>query len=165
MRYYLLVLILMGFAGSAYADARFDDLRSRALAGDAKAQNDLGFLYERGRGVPQDYQEAVYWYRLAVNKNLAEAQYNLAIAYYYGQGVRQSYAESERWFLPAAKQSHVWAQYYLGLIYAHGRGVAKNEKEAALWFGRAAEQGHAGAHSNFLAFKYDRKWRKLDGTE
>jgi TPR repeat protein len=36
--------------------------RSLAEQGDAIAQFDLGFLYEQGKGVPQDYAEAVKWY-------------------------------------------------------------------------------------------------------
>ena len=31
----------------------------------AAAQNNIAVLYEKGEGVPQDYVEAVRWYRLA----------------------------------------------------------------------------------------------------
>lgn len=34
-------------------------LRQKAEQGDANAQNTLGFCYEHGHGVPQDYSEAV----------------------------------------------------------------------------------------------------------
>ena len=37
-----------------------DALRARAEAGDAGAQNDLGFMYASGEGVPED--EDVRWY-------------------------------------------------------------------------------------------------------
>lgn len=36
-----------------------------AEQGIANAQNNLGVMYNAGRGVPQDYAEAVRWYRLA----------------------------------------------------------------------------------------------------
>ena len=36
-----------------------------ALLGMAKAQNNLGAMYQYGQGVKQDYAEAVRWYRLA----------------------------------------------------------------------------------------------------
>jgi hypothetical protein len=36
-----------------------DALRVRAEAGDADAQDNLGFMYEYGEGVPQDDAEAV----------------------------------------------------------------------------------------------------------
>jgi TPR repeat protein len=41
-------------------------LEERAEAGDADAQVDLGGMYRKSEGVPQDYKEALKWYRLAV---------------------------------------------------------------------------------------------------
>ncbi|MEK9943249.1 MAG: hypothetical protein VW771_12345 [Gammaproteobacteria bacterium] len=35
-----------------------------AEQGNAYVQFNLGVMYERGRGVPQDFKEAVKWYRL-----------------------------------------------------------------------------------------------------
>src|SRR5450759_1500494 len=37
--------------------------RTLAYQGDPVAQNYLGIMYERGHGVPQDYAEALNWYR------------------------------------------------------------------------------------------------------
>ena len=42
--------------------------RLAADQGDAKAQYSLGVMYDQGEGVPQDYAEAVKWYRLAANR-------------------------------------------------------------------------------------------------
>ena len=47
-----------------------------------------------GKGVEQDYAEAVKWYRLAAEQGTADAQNNLGYAYYYGNGVEQDYAEA-----------------------------------------------------------------------
>ncbi|MCZ6876080.1 MAG: sel1 repeat family protein, partial [bacterium] len=41
------------------------EFRPLADQGDAAAQNTLGYMYELGKGVSQDYQEALRWYRLA----------------------------------------------------------------------------------------------------
>jgi len=38
-------------------------VRVRAEQGDAEAEAKLGSAYVRGRGVPQDYNEALRWYR------------------------------------------------------------------------------------------------------
>jgi len=38
--------------------------RLAAEQGYASAQNNLGFMYAYGRGVPQDYAEAAKWYRV-----------------------------------------------------------------------------------------------------
>jgi hypothetical protein len=42
-------------------------IRPLADQGDARAQSILGLMYESGRGVPQDYAEAVKWYRKAAD--------------------------------------------------------------------------------------------------
>ena len=36
-------------------------------------------MYDNGEGVPQDYAEAVKWYRLAAEQGDARAQYNLGL--------------------------------------------------------------------------------------
>ncbi|HEM9355462.1 TPA: sel1 repeat family protein, partial [Streptococcus agalactiae] len=48
----------------------------------------LGVRYDNGRGVRQDYTQAVQWYRKAAEQGLADAQYNLGMMYANGQGVR-----------------------------------------------------------------------------
>ena len=46
-----------------------------AEQGYAPAQFNLGVMYERGRGVPQDYKEAVKWYHLSKEKGLRNFWY------------------------------------------------------------------------------------------
>ena len=43
-------------------------LRPLAEGGNSDAQHNLGVMYEKGRGVPQDYAEAVKWYRKAAKR-------------------------------------------------------------------------------------------------
>jgi len=42
-----------------------------AYQGDASAQSNLGLMYATGQGVPQDYAEAVRWYRRAADQGHA----------------------------------------------------------------------------------------------
>jgi TPR repeat protein len=42
--------------------------RQSAEQGYTTAQNNLGYLFEHGQGVPVDYSEAEKWYRLAAEK-------------------------------------------------------------------------------------------------
>ena len=63
-------------------DTEFEEAKRLAEDGDAEAQNDLGVMYGNGEGVPQDYKEAVKWYRLAAEQGVAAAQYNLGGMYY-----------------------------------------------------------------------------------
>ena len=42
--------------------------RKAAEQGVALAQYNLGFMYSKGRGVPQDYVQAHMWYNLAASR-------------------------------------------------------------------------------------------------
>ena len=61
-------------------------------------------MYAQGKGVPQDYSEAVFWYRKAAEQGFATGQDGLGYAYSHGKGVPQNYAEAARWYRKAAKQ-------------------------------------------------------------
>ncbi len=50
-----------------YATA-FREWRPLAEQGNADAQFFLGFMYDAGRGVPQDYAQAHMWYNLAASR-------------------------------------------------------------------------------------------------
>ena len=73
--------------------------RPLAEQGNAKAQFNMGLLYENGEGVPQNHAEAAGWYRKAAEQDLAEAQVNLGLLYEKGEGVPQNHAEAARWYL------------------------------------------------------------------
>ena len=85
--------------------------RARAEAGDAEAQFNLGVMYAFGRGVTQDYAQAVSWFRKAADQGYAEAQYNLGFRYAIGQGVPQDDAEAVRWYRLAADQGFALATW------------------------------------------------------
>ena len=50
-----------------------------AVAGDPQAQHNIGYLYEEGLGVTQQYDVAMDWYRRAADGGLAEANHNLGM--------------------------------------------------------------------------------------
>ncbi len=55
---------LAAYQRGDYATA-LREWRALAEQGDAKAQFNLGIMYSNGQGVPQDYAEALQWYRKA----------------------------------------------------------------------------------------------------
>ncbi|MCG8610992.1 MAG: sel1 repeat family protein, partial [Pseudomonadales bacterium] len=61
----------------------------QAQAGDAEAQAYVGEIFEKGLGVPADYQAAAVWYEKAAAQNLPRAQINLANLYEKGLGVEK----------------------------------------------------------------------------
>ena len=104
-----------------------------AEEGNAVGQNNLGLMYHNGWGVPQDYKEAVYWYRLAVEQGYAIAQYNLGLMYEKGKGVPQDDKEAARLYRLAAEQGYADAQGNLGVMYVFGKGVTKDFVYAHMW--------------------------------
>jgi len=123
-------------------------LHPLANQGTAKAQNYLGWLYEEGKGVTQDYQEAAKWYRLAAKQGYAAAQDNIGYFYHMGKGVVQDYKEAVKWYRLAAEQGDVDAQNNLGIMYAKGTGINQDYILARMWFNLAADNGDINAIEN-----------------
>ena len=90
--------------------------RARSLAerGDAQAQALLGFMYEHGRAVAQNYDAAVYWYSCAAEQGHPTAQYLLGLMYGKGHGVVRNNVLAYKWLnLAAAHTSPGLREYYL----------------------------------------------------
>ena len=107
--------------------------RKAAEQGYAKAQHNLGRLYYMGRGVQQDYAEAVKWYRKAADQGHAQAQCKLGIMYDEGHGVRQNSGEAVKWYRRSAEQGDPISQHLLAGAYHQGHGVIEDYVEAYKW--------------------------------
>lgn len=106
-------------------------------------------MYERGRGVPLDYAEALRWYRRAAMQGDTNGQANLAWMYEMGFGTLPDFHQAEYWYRRAANGGNARAQYNLGRLYHNGRGIEQDEEESQKWFRRAAESG------------YTHRWRRI----
>ena len=162
-RYFRLLAILLCLSlaplSSAFADAEEDFdrgwaaytkgdypqavkwFRKAAEQGEASAQNNLGAMYAKGEGVPQNDAQALKWYRKATEQGYAGAQYNLGFMYDKGLGVRQDDAEAVKWYRKAAEQGYAGAQNNLGYMYGLGLGVRQDYVTALMWVNLAAAQG------------------------
>ncbi len=123
-------------------------MQSEAIHGNKDEQFNLGLMYEEGRGVPQDYSEAIYWYMKAAYQGHARAQYNLGVMYQNRIGVNRHYSEAAKWYMKAADQGDARAQNNLGWLYEMGRGVPQDYSEAIKWYKKAADQGYTKAQYN-----------------
>jgi TPR repeat protein len=152
---WVVAVLLMSGAALAQTSTDPDEsaelaaLRVRANAGVAVAQLNLGNAYYNGRGVPQDYVEAVSWYRTAADQGVAGAQFYLGNAYYNGRGVPQDYVEAVSWYRAAADQGVAGAQFYLGNAYYNGRGVPQDYVEAHKWRNLAASRADVEDQKTF----------------
>ncbi len=127
---------------AADAEVKLKEFRPLAANGDARAQFELGFMYERGIGVPQDYKEAASWYRKAAEQGNASAQFYLGQMYDIGKSVPQDYQEAASWYRKSAEQGGTLAQLYLGFLYDHGQGVPVDMVQAYKWYSLAAVAGN-----------------------
>ena len=115
--------------------------RPLAERGEALAQYNLGLLYRKGRGVPQDDVQARQWYEKAAAQGQAKAQYNLGTLYLNGSGVPKDYQQALRWFRMAADQGEALAQTKIGIMYDDGQGVPHDLVQAHKWYNLAATNG------------------------
>jgi len=77
--------------------------RPLADQGVAQAQYLLATMYENGKGVAQDYREAMKWYRLAADQQAYAAPlYALGLMYAKGRGVTQDDVHAYMWYNLAA---------------------------------------------------------------
>ena len=143
MRYILLLTVVL--ASNAFAAPDFDETKAAAEQGDAVAQNNLGFMYDKGEGVPENDAEAVKWYRKAADHGYAKAQFNLGVMYDNGNGVPENDAEAVKWYRKAADHGDAEAQYNLGVMYYNGDGVPENDVRAYVWLSMAKTQGYENA--------------------
>jgi hypothetical protein len=93
-----------------YYAAALEAWRPLAQQDNAKAQLNLGLLYVKGHGVPQDYREAVWWFSEAAKQGNGQAQFYLGMLYANGHGVPKNDATAAQWYRRAASRGHKGVQ-------------------------------------------------------
>jgi len=117
--------------------------------GNPLAQLRLGDLYFHGKGVTEDENMAIFWWKKSAASGNAEAMYQIAHAYLFGNTAAKGVADPDReaatWYFQAASAGHAEAAYTLGLLFIAGKGVVEDRNEAIRWFRVAAGKGHVEA--------------------
>ncbi len=85
--------------------------RLQAKKGIPEAQYQLGLVYQLGKGVTPNPQEAFEWYLAAARQGLAEAQYVIGLMYADGTGTGSDPYEALEWLGKAALQGHSKAEF------------------------------------------------------
>ena len=78
-------------------------LRPKAMAGNASAQHNLGFMYEKGYGVARNPAMAASWYRKAADQGNPLGQLALGRLYYEGAGLQRDLVEAYKWVYLAGR--------------------------------------------------------------
>lgn len=85
-------------------ETAFKEAKTLAEQGDVGAQYNLGVMFDKGQGVPQNNNEAFKWFKKAAEKGDAGAQYNLGRMYVKGENVPQNYVQAYMWYCLSAAQ-------------------------------------------------------------
>lgn len=110
-----------------------------AEGGNARAQSVLGFMYEFGRGLPQDYVLAAKWYFRAAAQGEPHGQHLLGLLFDKGQGVPEDSIESYKWLnLAAARVGPRDRDYYIRMRNAIASkmdrySIAEGQRRARAW--------------------------------
>jgi uncharacterized protein len=76
-----------------------------AKRGNSTYQTHLGYMYETGNGVPQDYRLAAFWYSSAAEQGNVRAQHLLGMLYDRGLGLPRDHVEAHKWLNLAASRA------------------------------------------------------------
>ena len=86
------------------------DIEFLARGGEARAQYDLGLMYDQGQGVPQSDAKAREWYERAAEQGEPRALYNLGLMYLNGQGVQPDLVQAYYLISLSANRGNVHAR-------------------------------------------------------
>jgi TPR repeat protein len=121
-----------------------DAVRSKAEAGDASAEYELGRSMLGRRPTDSEFASAIPWFRRSAEQGYAPAEYM------YGGIFREGRWKDPKqlvyWWTKAAEQGDVLAQLWLGAFYEQGRyGIERDYFKALKWLSMAAKQGQPDA--------------------
>ena len=86
-------------------------LRPKAIAGNPSAQHNLGFMYEKGYGVPRNPTIAASWYQKSADQGYPAGQLALGRLYFEGDGLRRDLVEAYKWMYLAGRGTSKAFQY------------------------------------------------------
>ena len=140
---------------AAYAQTYSKELEERAMEGISEvAMMELGYCYQTGSGILQDYVKAMEWYQKAASEFTlyhTDAPY-WAIGYLYDQGlgVNQDSFEAMKWWHKAIRHNLYSSKgnyhYFHYEDYLEAKPLLKtlrqSEKNAFKWIEAQAEKGN-----------------------
>ena len=101
--------------------------RKAAEAGYAPAQTRLAYLLDQS----EENEEAVAWYKRAIENGDAAAEFGLAGMYVSGDGIPQNTEEALRLFTSSANKNHIPAIHVMAAAYEKGEMGLRIDYEAA----------------------------------
>jgi uncharacterized protein len=130
-----------------------------AERGHSDAQYKVAEMYMEGKGIGQDYKEALKWVVKSAKQGNMEAQYELGTlcerSEKFNDEIVQRIRISEKtpngihqaikWYEISAEGGHIPSQIRLGCLYRDSQEVGHDVRKALKWFSKAAKTGNANA--------------------
>ena len=113
--------------------------------GNKDAYNQLGYMYQNGIGVAQDFSKAVACYKECAESGNPIGEYNYGFMFYNGYGVKKDLKTAEKWIRKSAEHGYPTAQVSMGSMYSTGELGAVDAGTAISWLEKAAQQKDPGA--------------------
>lgn len=129
---------------------------------DPRADFLLGVMWHDGKGVKQNYENALKHYQRSAERGYSPAQTYIGIMYYNGDGVLQNYEEATGWFLKAIEKGNAEAMGMMGIMYYNGDGVERNDILAHMCFNLATMHSADTVHIRELR---DRVAKHMTGDQ
>lgn len=94
----IILIIGLLFSVVVAKDLNLKELETNCNNGDMKACSSLGNLYDKGKGVEQNYQKAIQLYQKACDGGDSEGCINLGVLYENGYGVKKDNAIAKEYY-------------------------------------------------------------------
>lgn len=142
--------------------------------GDLRGGTQIGYQYETGDGVSQDYKLAAQWYLKAAQAGESQSMKNIGNFYEDGKGVAQDWVSAANWYKKAAERGNADGEYELGEAYQFGTGVPMSRQNALHWYQLAMQHGsekakiqyrHLKSSTNFAGFRDEQERALVLGNQ
>ena len=130
-------------------DTELNEILKDSENGNSEAQYKLGKYYYNSK----DYDNAIRYFKMAIENENASAEIALADCYFFGKGIEQDKEKAHEIYEKYAILGIAEAQYNLAYDYFFAICVDKDYKKAVEWYEKSANQGYVKAQNN-LGFCY-----------
>ena len=107
----------------------------------------LGRMYEEGKGVEKNYEQAFKLYQAALHSD--NAKLRIANFYETGKFVSRSITSAIKIYNELQKKNNAFAMYKIGSFYFSGEGLKKDLNNAYKWLNKALLAGSVEAMNHF----------------
>jgi TPR repeat protein len=120
------------------------------------AMNNLGMLYEQGKGVAKNDQVAARLYQQSANAGYVPGMHHLACCFSDGTGVKRDDKAAVHWFERAVARNCAVSMTGLAILYMKGQGVNQDMNKAVELLNEAARRGEPNAKLTLQEMKKPR---------